>query len=144
MESKDIGTTTFSLGIRICGLNVHDISKNEIVLKDKAWGKSITDSTMLDQLKFFFSDGFSVRKDIVKYFVEKLQVILGWWKKQSVFCLYSSSLFFSYDASNRDCIKANLKFIDFAHVVPIINNTHDENMIIGLQNLINLLEQILD
>ena len=143
MDAKDKKTTTCSLGMRVCGVNIQNIANGTAFKEGKPWGKAITAEKMPGTIEQFFNDGISVRADVAKYFLEHVKNILAWWEKQSVFSLYSSSLLFVYDASVRDSVKAELRIIDFAHVIDIKDGSHDEGMIFGLKNLVKHLEALI-
>lgn len=143
MDAKDKKTTTVSLGMRVCGVNIQNVKEGTVFKQGKPWGKAVTDATMPDAIKQFFSDGFSMRVDVAKTFLAHVQNILAWWEKQTVFCLYSSSLLFVYDAAARDHVKAEIRVIDFAHVIDIKDGTHDEGMVFGLKNLVKHLENLI-
>jgi hypothetical protein len=143
MDAKDKKTTTCSLGMRVCGVNIQNIADGTVFKQGKPWGKAITVEVMPGTIKQFFNDGKTLRLDIAAYFLEHVKNILAWWTKQSVFCLYSSSLLFVFDASVEDAVKAEIRVIDFAHVIDINDGSHDDGMIFGLQNLVKHLEALI-
>ena len=143
MDAKDKKTTTCSLGMRVCGVNIQNIADGTVFKEGKPWGKAITKEGMPGAVKQFFSDGKTVRVDVAAHFLEHVQHILAWWKKQSVFCLYSSSLLFVFDASVENAVKAEIRVIDYAHVIDIKDGSHDDGMIFGLTNLVQHLEAVI-
>jgi hypothetical protein len=66
-----------------------------------------------------------------------------WAIKQTSLKFYGSSLLFIYDGSNLDA-EVGFRMVDFAHVFPIEDRSHDEGLIIGLKNLINYFQTILE
>jgi len=143
MEAKDKKTTTVSLGMRVCGVNIQNVSDGSVFKQGKPWGKAITPDTMPHAVKQFFSDGKRIRVDVARHFLGHVNNILAWWSSQSEFCLYSSSLLFVYDASVEHEVKANIRIIDFAHVIDIKDDSRDEGMIFGLKNLVLHLEDLI-
>lgn len=142
MDAKDKKTTTWSLGMRVCGVNIQNIADGTIFREGKPWGKAVTVERMPEVIKQFFSDGKTVRVDVAKEFLSHVRNILAWWQKQTKFALYSSSLLFVYDAAVEDKPKVELRVIDFAHPVDITDGSHDERMITGLTNLVKHLEDL--
>ena len=143
MDLKDKKTTTCSLGMRVCGVNIQNIADGTVFKQGKPWGKAITVEQMPGAVKQFFHDGKKLRLDVAAHFLEDVQRILAWWTKQSVFCLYSSSLLFVFDASVENSVKAQIRVIDYAHPIDITDGSHDEGMIFGLQNLVKHLEDLI-
>jgi len=141
MLQKDQGTTTISLGIRFSGMRVYHSSSDEWLKRDKAWGKKLTDTTILDALKQYFSDGQKIRTEVVNKFLNKLAEIKAWFDKQSLLRIYSSSLLFVYDGSGKNP-DVTIKMIDFAHVFDIKDHGKDESYLIGLNNLIACLKKL--
>lgn len=143
MDAKDKKTTTVSLGMRVCGVNIQNVADGSVFKQGKPWGKAITVESMPGAVKQFFSDGKRVRVDVARHFLEHVNKILTWWSSQNEFCLYSSSLLFVYDASVEHEVKADIRIIDFAHVIDIQDNSLDEGMIFGLKNLVVHLEELI-
>lgn len=143
MDLKDKKTTTVSLGMRVCGVNIQNIVDGTAVKEGKPWGKAVTKERMPEVIKQFFSDGKRVRTDVATEFLAQVRNILAWWEKQSNFALYSSSLLFVYDAAVEDKPQVELRVIDFAHVIDITDGSHDDRMIFGLTNLVKHLEDLL-
>eukprot|EP01122_Echinamoeba_exundans_P002100 TRINITY_DN12064_c0_g1_i1.p2 TRINITY_DN12064_c0_g1~~TRINITY_DN12064_c0_g1_i1.p2 ORF type:complete len:256 (+),score=89.44 TRINITY_DN12064_c0_g1_i1:23-769(+) len=142
MAAKDKVTTTVSLGLRICGVRICDLKNDTVFKEGKPWGKKIKDHEMLPALKQFLSNGNGLRKDVAQFFLERAKRLLTWQEKQTDFKVYSSSIFFAYDAAASGVV-AHFKMIDFAHVIDITDGkSHDEEYLVGLRNLIKFLEEI--
>jgi len=143
MAAKDKVTTTASLGIRVCGVRIWNTQTNQAFKEGKPWGKKLTDAQMPIVLRQFLSNP-TLRKDIAQFFLDKLCKLLNWQEVQTSFKVYSSSLFFAYDASAKTA-KGSVKMIDFAHVIDITDGkSHDEEYLFGLRNLIKLFEDIVN
>eukprot|EP01118_Nematostelium_gracile_P004140 TRINITY_DN14876_c0_g2_i1.p1 TRINITY_DN14876_c0_g2~~TRINITY_DN14876_c0_g2_i1.p1 ORF type:complete len:294 (+),score=78.41 TRINITY_DN14876_c0_g2_i1:52-933(+) len=141
MEKKDKGTTTVSLGMRITAMRVFDETTGEFKGYDKAWGKSVTDTTFLESLKVYFHNGNALRSELVPSFIELLKNIHAHVDEQRHLRIYSSSLLFIYDGVS-DNSKVDLRMIDFAHVHPITDGGKDDGYIFGVSNLIEHLQKI--
>lgn len=113
---------------------------------------------MPDALIGYLHDGETLRKDVLESYLGKLRKLFDWYSKQQEFRLFASSLLFVYDSTHtpipeinthvspgeNDCLQADVRMIDFAHVWPVEEGGRDEGYIIGLTNLINILQSILD
>ncbi|GAM21137.1 hypothetical protein SAMD00019534_043120, partial [Acytostelium subglobosum LB1] len=157
-EHKSVNTTTSSLGFRFCGAKLHHPETHEILRLDKNWGKDMTKENMLkDGLERVFKCG---GQGVVLAFIERLEVLLDWFKNQNrSMAFYSSSLLFIYgkvrDGSQQDVTTMisqdtgiTIKMIDFAHVDHLTGPSTtqqlclDTSYIHGLENLINLMKQL--
>lgn len=143
MDLKDKKTTTVSLGMRVCGVNIQNIADSSVFKEGKPWGKAVTKERMPEVIKQFFFDGKNLRKDVANEFLTQVREILAWWEKQSNFALYSSSLLFVFDAAVEDKPQVELRVIDFAHVIDITDGSHDDRMVFGLKNLVKHLEDLI-
>ncbi|XP_049850596.1 uncharacterized protein LOC126323258 [Schistocerca gregaria] len=144
MKSKDLQTTTSTLGIRICGMSKHDIKENKVIRRDKSWGKSISQSSMLDALKSYFLDGYRIRTDVISGFIRELEKHLSWWEHNSEFHLISASLLFIYESDPVRSTKVVVKMIDLAHSIYPKKKENQVDILFGLDNLINFFNEILD
>jgi hypothetical protein len=136
MALKDKTTTTVSLGIRVVGARVYSNTEHAFVVKKKDYGKRLTDAQIDDALAFCFSDGKTVRKELLKLYLDKLRVLEKWFSSQHVMRIYSSSLLFVYEGEGNE-VKGDIRMIDFAHVSDIHDNGIDDGYLFGLRNLIN-------
>ncbi|EFA76051.1 hypothetical protein PPL_10630 [Heterostelium album PN500] len=155
--AKASKTTTASLGIRFCGAKLVRPDNGEHLKFDKDWGKALTKDNILHDglVKLFSCGGDHLFKDIVEAYLVKLRALLVWFQNNRSMAFYSSSLLFVFGRVNASH-KAHhnvtmisehhgisLKMIDFAHVDPLDNKAKDQSYIIGLENLISLMEQLL-
>mmetsp|Transcript_14363 Transcript_14363/g.15922 ORF Transcript_14363/g.15922 Transcript_14363/m.15922 type:complete len:249 (-) Transcript_14363:48-794(-) len=141
MEAKDAQTTTTSLGIRISGLRSYILDKDDYDSRDKPWGKKVTDKTMKESLTLFFNNGKTIRKDVIKMFLEQLKPVQEFFERQSKIKVFSSSILFVYDGASKDPV-GRLRIIDMAHVFPITDKSKDEGYRVGMKNLIDVFTQI--
>jgi len=82
-----------------------------------------------------------MRIDVVAHMLAKIKNILYWHEQNTSMLVISSSLFLAYDGSKMKA-HGTVKWIDFAHVYPLKEGTHDTSFILGLQTLIKFLEAI--
>jgi len=145
MRIKDEATTTATLGMRLTGMEVWNAAEGEFKQYPKSWGSVVSAERMKDSLALFFHDGRTVRKDVLELFVRKVTEVDTWFRSQSYLRFYSSSLLFLYDGvKTGGDTKVTLKMIDFAHVFEIKDGGKDDGYLVGLKNLLRILNAILD
>jgi len=145
MEKKDRGTTTASLGLRITAMKVYQTKTDDFKSYDKVWGKSVTETTIVESLSKFLDNGAEIRKDLIHGFIEILRKVQAFFDGQKELRFYSSSLLFLYDGKKPDgsaAPRVDIRMIDFAHVHEIKDSGKDDGYIFGLKNLIEKLEAI--
>jgi len=143
MEKKDRGTTTASLGIRITAMKVYQTKSGDFKSYDKAWGKNVTEQTIVQSLQTFLDNGEEIRKDLIDGFLEILRKVQAFFEGQRELRFYSSSLLFLYDGKKPEKNpRVDIRMIDFAHVHEIKDGGRDDGYIFGLKNLIAQLEKI--
>jgi len=142
MYAKDKLTTSVVIGQRITGYRTWKIPKGEYTKLGKDVTKTITADNYGQYVHDFFDNGEGVRKDVVKILLEEVRKFLNWQEHQKSVRVYSSSLLFVYDATNKEP-HGNVKWIDFAHVFPIKDGGHDDGFILGLKKLVGYLEDLL-
>jgi len=134
---KDLATTSHSLGVRICGYKTFDLTTGlyKKVVKNAVREAGVEKDTFLVLLRDFFSDGVRLRTEVVQHFVPLLSDIHDWFSSQSQVCFISMSLLFVYDAAN-PAPNGRVKLIDFAHVFDLAEGQHDDNVLFGVDNLL--------
>jgi Inositol polyphosphate kinase/C2 domain/EF-hand domain pair len=162
-------TTSGTLGFRVCGMRV--VQDDQVVKKGKPWGARLMGRVdMTNALNLFLGrDAMSgVRFDVLPGFLNQLHELLAWFRAQTHYRFYSSSILLIYDAdtSPADGDAANdgadsaaassssgtgaaggprldVKMVDFAHAHPTTDGSLDHSYLTGLVELIYLLEAIL-
>lgn len=135
------------IGFRITGLKVWDDELEAYHCREKAFGRSILPSQVMEALAFFFVSGSSIRADVIESLILRLEGLLEWMEVQNRYKFYCSSILVVYDAcpNNRWDEEADVcrsAMIDFAHVVSSEEVDHD--YVYGLTNLIKQLQCILE
>lgn len=146
MRKKDLGTTTCTLGLRICGMQVYDSSGASLISHGKPWGKALTDSTFGAGLAEFFvtanndGGGALARLDGV---LAQLRPLHAYMAAQRQRRFYSSSLLFAYDATSA-AAPPRVRMIDMAHVFAYRDDDDvgDNGYAEALSRLIALLEAL--
>ncbi|KAK6031581.1 hypothetical protein OSTOST_02269 [Ostertagia ostertagi] len=124
------------------GQNHMHCKDGKIVVKDKEWGKSYDEYSILDGLLEFFS-GRGMDSGLISEALSKLDRVRQWFAKQTSFHFYASSLLFVYENDSTKPPNVQLVMIDFSHVFPS-NNQLDTNYIAGLNELHSKVKSILE
>ncbi|XP_072497882.1 inositol hexakisphosphate kinase 3 [Notamacropus eugenii] len=164
-------STSASLGVRICGMQVYQADSNHFLCKDKYYGRKLSADGFRKTLYQFLHNGLHLRTDLLEPILFQLNALLSVIKNQSSYRFYSSSLLIIYDgqmpperttgshlqgclqktncSSPEGLSKVDIRMIDFAHTTykdSRYNHTSydgpDHGYIFGLENLIQILQDI--
>lgn len=129
-------TTTPTLGIRVCGMLLHDKDSGEACVLSKKWAYQLTQQTIAsDALAPFFA----ARPELVPIAISKIRLLCDWLQNTRVI-LRCSSVLLAYDAARGATSSLQLKLIDFAHsFVGDDAAATDTDCLHGLQTLLALL-----
>lgn len=156
-----------TLGFRISGMKTFQPNTNQLLFRDRKWGRTLNDENMVDALRSFFDAGDQVyRTDMIMLLVRSLQQLEQLFSKPIPFQLIASSVLFMFEAdtgpisqpqgiNEEDTWKrfkaqnvfemtpgkiAEVRLIDFTHL--IMHNEKpmvDHGMLTGIRNLIKYL-----
>jgi len=127
------------LGFRITGLRVYNIKQKQHIVVDKA---HLPSGNILANLGKGFYDGERLRIPVLKEILAKIKTVLDWFLLQNSLWFVSSSLLLTYEGDPSCPVKTDLKIIDFAHIRN--GDSKDTGFILGLQNLIERLETLIE
>ncbi|XP_077190510.1 inositol hexakisphosphate kinase 3 isoform X2 [Paroedura picta] len=163
-------STSASLGVRICGMQVYQADNVQYLCNDKYYGRKLSPDGFKQALRQFLHNGIHLRTDLAEPIVYQLKVLLSIIKKQSSYRFYSSSLLIIYEGLEKmidnhtqgHCQntsstvphgnshpKVDVRMIDFAHTTyegsrynQTVYDGPDHGYIFGLENLIKIIQNI--
>ncbi|KAL2295409.1 hypothetical protein Nmel_017821, partial [Mimus melanotis] len=160
-------STSASLGVRICGMQVYQADTGHFLCKDKYFGRKLSAEGFRQTLRQFLCTGNQLRTDLLEPIILRLKALLAVIRKQSSYRFYSSSLLIIYDGqehkesadhhlpfskshSTNPC-RVDVRMIDFAHTTfkgsksnpnSTLYDGPDHGYIFGLENLIKILQSL--
>ncbi|KGL76413.1 Inositol hexakisphosphate kinase 3, partial [Tinamus guttatus] len=90
-------STSASLGVRICGMQVYQAETGHFLCKDKYYGRKLSPEGFRQTLRQFLCNGNRLRTDLLEPIILQLKALLSVIRKQSSYRFYSSSLLIIYD-----------------------------------------------
>ncbi|XP_037033098.1 inositol hexakisphosphate kinase 1 isoform X2 [Bradysia coprophila] len=95
--AKCAASTSGTLGVRLCGMQVYQADVDHYMKKDKYWGRELNESGFKDALHNFFHNGFVLRTKIIHKVIHKLEQLRRVIERQSSYRFYSCSLLIVYE-----------------------------------------------
>ncbi|KAM9369468.1 inositol hexakisphosphate kinase 3 [Phaethornis superciliosus] len=160
-------STSASLGVRICGMQVYQADTGHFLCKDKYYGRKLSPEGFRQTLHQFLCNGNHLRTDLLEPIILRLKALLAVIRKQSSYRFYSSSLLIIYEGQEQKentapldnhlhlqkpnhPSRVDVRMIDFAHTTfkgskcehPTTHDGPDQGYIFGLENLIRILQNI--
>ncbi|XP_063156171.1 inositol hexakisphosphate kinase 3 isoform X2 [Candoia aspera] len=160
-------STSASLGVRICGMQVYQADTVQYICKDKYYGRKLSPDGFKQALCQFLHNGKRFRTDLVEPVLFQLNTLLSVIRDQNSYRFFSSSLLINYEGldktmpsdsdfqgryQNIGCSashgnshpKVDVRMIDFAHTTYKDSRYEgpDLGYIFGLENLIKIIQSI--
>ncbi|XP_023941422.2 inositol hexakisphosphate kinase 1 [Bicyclus anynana] len=95
--AKCAASTSASLGVRLCGMQVYMPEKGSCVRRDKYWGRALSESGLREALRDFFAAGGGLRARVVRRVLRDLDALGRAIAKQTSYRFYSTSLLVVYE-----------------------------------------------
>jgi hypothetical protein len=152
-KTKKVNSTTSkTLGLRVCGMQVYNPEKQEFVFRDKYFGRSLDADNFEVALRSYFQSGSSLRKDCVQKSMERLISLKQVLQSQSAYIFYACSILLIYEGFiYPNCpsdVCSDMRLIDFAHTYHIPSPgaediVDDSGVLYGLDTLLRLLQKFM-
>jgi hypothetical protein len=144
-------TTAGKHGVRLTGLRVYRPRyDNYLTRNSKQFGDYLHAKWQLKRaIKLFLHDGYRLRTEIIRMFIQRLKKLLVALKSQKTFQFRASSVLFIYegDLPNVNILNpiVDVRLIDFDHASispePLLEDTN--GVILGVSELVDIFKQIL-
>ncbi|CAH1237864.1 IP6K1 [Branchiostoma lanceolatum] len=166
---KCASTTSASIGVRVCGMQVYKAETGHFLCRNKYYGRKLTEDGFKHTLQQFLDNGEAIQHLVMPKIIAQLEELKSVLEKHQTYRFYSSSLLIIYEGNN--CFSgANrvengdlctshraatagvaVKMIDFAHSTykgfrgdRTVHQGPDKGYIFGLENLLRVFHEIAD
>ncbi|XP_045498418.1 inositol hexakisphosphate kinase 1 isoform X1 [Colias croceus] len=95
--AKCAASTSATLGVRLCGMQVYVPETGACLRRDKYWGRGLTEGGLRDALRDFFAGGGGLRARVVRRVLRDLDLLRRAIAKQTSYRFYSCSLLIVYE-----------------------------------------------
>ncbi|CAF3375042.1 unnamed protein product [Rotaria sp. Silwood1] len=146
-------STSSTLGVRLCGMQVYQVDSGRYMFTDKYRGRILTIDGFRSALVQFFDNGRTKRLDVLPGIIERLESLYETISSLAKYRFYSGSLLIVYDGLPQSNL-IDVRMIDFAHSIyaPMTDETSasnnhigpDKGYLFGLERLIVVLKDILN
>ncbi|XP_071803299.1 inositol hexakisphosphate kinase 3-like [Asterias amurensis] len=156
---RDAATTTATLGLRICGMQVYQPNRGIYKCRNKYDGRRLSKDGLQRALSDYLCDNERVRTELIPSFVEKLNTLIQVISTVKTHTFLSSSLLLIYEGdqtvepSPKGCTRdvsaaaVDLRIIDFGNTEQDSESFDSDQecnrgCVYGLQNLVRIMGNI--
>ncbi|KAK0087227.1 hypothetical protein PV325_001469 [Microctonus aethiopoides] len=100
--AKCAASTSASLGVRLCGMQVYQADSDHYVKRDKYWGRELNEEGFKAALYRFFHNGYCLRIHVIQRVIARLESLRRAIERQSSYRFYSCSLLVVYEGYQID------------------------------------------
>ncbi|MGH0114436.1 UNVERIFIED_CONTAM: hypothetical protein FKN15_016397 [Acipenser sinensis] len=152
-------STSSSLGLRLGGMQVYQATTGLFLCRNKYDGRTLTAEGFRQALYQYLHDGHQLKRELLQPVLQRLSALRAVIERQGSYRFYSSSLLLIYEGKKHSPgrhpfsapPRVDVRMIDFAHTSyrgATPNHTvyegPDRGYIFGVENLINMLQEIKD
>lgn len=145
--AKCQASTSASLGVRLCGMQVYQVDHGGFLWYDKYCGRKMDVEGLKRALHQYFHNGFQLNEDIIDDVIARLKLLSNAVEKSPSFRFYGTSLLIIHEGCSSRNIKrcpVDVRLIDFAHTISPTTTPMgpDKGLLFGLENLMRLLDDL--
>ncbi|TMW60369.1 hypothetical protein Poli38472_000411 [Pythium oligandrum] len=144
-SAKCAATTSLSLGLRICGMQIYDEVEQRYILWDKHWGRQLKTDDIEPALSTYLTKASGLHWESLEALLHKLLELKRVITTTTGVRFWGASLLLIYEGDLRHAQRReSIHFIDFAHSqISDELVTPDEGLLLGLTNMATFLSNIL-
>ncbi|KAJ8687344.1 hypothetical protein QAD02_023138 [Eretmocerus hayati] len=95
--AKCAASTSASLGVRLCGMQVYQVDTDHYIKRDKYFGRELNEEGFKGALYRFFHNGYCLRTSVIQRVIARLEQLRRAIERQSSYRFYSCSLLVVYE-----------------------------------------------